>query len=180
MLLAALVTGASPALSAAGPPSPSAAAGAAPTRAVAGAARWQWPLDPAPAVVHAFHAPPTPWSAGHRGVDLAAHVGAPVLAAGAGQVTFAGSVAGRGVMVVTHPGGLRTSFEPVAATVAVGAAVRPGQPIGLVQAVPGHCAPRACLHWGLRRGQVYLDPLSLLGEGPPVLKPWAGLGRGPP
>ena len=140
-----------------------------------GTAGWQWPLDPAPAVVRAFHAPPTPWSAGHRGVDLATSVGAAVLAAGGGQVTFVGSVAGRGVVVVTHPGGLRTSYEPVMGTLAVGAAVRPGQPIGLVQAIPGHCPLRACLHWGLRRGEDYRDPLSLLGRGPPVLKPWGGL-----
>ena len=169
MLLTALVTGASPAVvSATAPTTP-------PPRVVVGTAGWQWPLDPAPAVVHAFHAPPTPWSAGHRGVDLATTVGAAVLAAGGGQVTFVGSVAGRGVVVVTHPGGLRTSYEPVMGTVAVGAVVRPGQVIGLVQAVPGHCAPLACLHWGLREGEDYLDPLSLIGRGPPVLKPWNGL-----
>lgn len=171
MLLAALVTGASPAVvSAAAPIAP-------PPRVVVGTAGWQWPLDPAPAVVHAFHAPPTPWSAGHRGVDLATSVGAAVLAAGGGQVTFVGSVAGRGVVVVTHPGGLRTSYEPVMGTLAVGTAMRPGQPIGLVQATPGHCPLRACLHWGLRRGEDYLDPLSLLGRGPPVLKPWGGLSQ---
>ncbi len=169
MLLAALVTGASPAVVSAAAPI------ASPPRGVVAAAGWQWPLEPAPAVVHDFHAPPTPWSAGHRGVDLATTVGAAVLAAGDGQVTFVGSIAGRGVVVVTHPGGLRTSYEPVMGTVAVGAAVRPGQVIGLVQGVPGHCAPLACLHWGLRKGENYRDPLSLLGRGPPVLKPWAGL-----
>ena len=168
MLLAALVTGAYPVAVSAAPTTPA-------PRVVVGAAGWQWPLDPAPAVVHAFHAPPTPWSAGHRGVDLATHVSAVVLAAGGGQVTFVGSVAGRGVVVVTHPGGLRTSYEPVMGTSGVGASVRVGQPIGLVQAVPGHCAPLVCLHWGLRRGEAYLDPLSLLGRGPPVLKPWSGL-----
>ena len=30
-----------------------------------------------------------------------------------------------------------------------------------------HCAPRACLHWGVRRGDEYLDPLDVLrGYGP--------------
>ena len=70
---------------------------------------------------------------------------------------------------VEHGEGLRTTYEPVAATVAVGAAVRRGDPLGTLE--PGHagCPFGACLHWGLRRpaGTVteYLDPLLLLGLG---------------
>jgi hypothetical protein len=30
------------------------------------------------------------------------------------------------------------------------------------------CPVAACLHWGLRRGEVYLDPLSLLA--PPEVR----------
>ena len=129
-------------------------------------ATWGWPLDPAPAVARPFHAPPTPWSAGHRGVDLAAAVGQSVRAAGGGRVAFAGLVAGRGVIVVAHPGGLRTSYEPVSNAAVVGALVRRGGRIGVVGGVPGHCAPATCLHWGLRRGETYLDPLTLLRTGP--------------
>ena len=136
------------------------------------AARWGWPLKPEPPVVASFRAPPTPWSAGHRGVDLAAAVGQPVLAAGGGRVTFAGSVAGRGVVVVTHPGGVRTSYEPVARRRAVGAAVVRGDRLGVVAPTRGHCAPRTCLHWGVRVGSRYVDPLDLVGRGPPVLLPW--------
>jgi murein DD-endopeptidase MepM/ murein hydrolase activator NlpD len=132
---------------------------------------WTWPLAPDPEVVQAFHAPPTPWSAGHRGVDLAADVGQPVLSAGRGRVTFSGIVAGRGVVVVTHTAGLRTSYEPVDARAAVGTLVAAGDPVGVISAVAGHCAPAACLHWGLRRGATYLDPLLLVGSGPPVLLP---------
>lgn len=33
--------------------------------------------------------------------------------------------------------------------------------MGTLEAVPGHCRD-GCLHWGLRRGDRYLDPLSLL------------------
>ena len=138
------------------------------------AAGWGWPLDPEPAVVVSFRAPPTPWGAGHRGVDLAAAVGQPVLSAGGGRVTFAGSVAGRGVVVVTHPGGVRTSYEPVDRRVGVGTAVARGDPVGRVARVGaglGHCAPRTCLHWGVRRGSRYVDPLTLVGRGPPVLLP---------
>ena len=78
-----------------------------------------WPLDPRPEVVSRFDPPETRWGAGHRGVDLAGHVGQPVRAAAPGRVTFAGRLAGRGVVVVDH-GGTRTTYEPVAASVAVG------------------------------------------------------------
>ena len=135
---------------------------------------WTWPLEPAPAVVRPFHPPPTPWSAGHRGVDLAASPGQPVLAVGDGRVTFAGPVAGRGVVVITHDDSLRTSYEPVSAAPPVGLPVRAGTPIGVVAPTPGHCSPGTCLHLGLRRGESYLDPLTLFGRGPPILKP---LGR---
>jgi murein DD-endopeptidase MepM/ murein hydrolase activator NlpD len=135
------------------------------------AAPWTWPLAPDPQVVHAFRAPPTPWSAGHRGVDLAAVVGQPVLSAGRGRVTFSGVVAGRGVVVVLHPEGLRTSYEPVDQRAPVGTLVHPGSRIGVVGGDVGHCSPATCLHWGLRRGETYLDPLLLVGLGPPVLLP---------
>ena len=31
-----------------------------------------------------------------------------------------------------------------------------------------HCLPAACLHWGLRAGDTYLDPLQLVGGPMPV------------
>jgi murein DD-endopeptidase MepM/ murein hydrolase activator NlpD len=73
-------------------------------------------------------------------------------------VTFAGRLAGRGVVVVDH-GGVRTTYEPVAATVPVGTRVTVGQTVGRLTA-GGHCGTSACLHWGLRQGQDYLDPLG--------------------
>lgn len=127
------------------------------------AAGWRWPLDPPVAVVAPFSAPAGPYAPGHRGVDLAGRVGDPVRTAGAGVVAFAGVVAGRGVVSVDHPGGLRTSYEPVMATVARGDRVGAGAVLGRLEAVASHCPPAACLHWGLRRGEVYLDPRSLLG-----------------
>jgi murein DD-endopeptidase MepM/ murein hydrolase activator NlpD len=135
------------------------------------AIRWQWPLEPAPAVVRRFQPAPTPWGAGHRGVDLASRPGQPVLAAAAGVVSYAGVIAGRGVITVRHGEGLRTTYEPVTSSVAVGSSVRAGQQIAVVSAVPGHCAPRTCLHWGLIRGSTYLDPLLVFGLGRPVLLP---------
>lgn len=86
-------------------------------------------------------------------------------AAAAGRVSFAGPVAGRGVLVIEVSGSgapaLRTTYEPVRATVAKGERVTAGQVVGVVQSGPFHC-PGGCLHWGLRRADRYLDPLSLL------------------
>jgi murein DD-endopeptidase MepM/ murein hydrolase activator NlpD len=114
-------------------------------------------------VVAEFSAPAGPFAPGHRGVDLGGQVGDPVRSAGAGVVAFAGVVAGRGVVSVDHPGGLRTSYEPVMATVARGDPVTSGAVLGRLELVASHCPPAACLHWGLRRGDTYLDPRSLIG-----------------
>ncbi|MFI5888823.1 murein hydrolase activator EnvC family protein [Actinoplanes sp. NPDC051513] len=127
-----------------------------------------------PRVVRRFDPPPRPWLAGHRGVDLAAAPSAEVVAAGAGTVVFAGEVAGRGVVSVAHPGGLRTTYEPVTATVAVGDRLALGDPIGRLAAGHPGCAAPACLHWGLRRDDLYLDPLALLGLGRVRLLPLDG------
>ncbi len=107
-----------------------------------------------------FTPPPEPWLAGHRGVDLVAAAGTPVRAAAAGTVTYAGMLAGRGVVVVTH-GALRTTYEPVTATVRAGQVVQSGQELGTLQDGHPSCAPESCLHWGLRRGEDYLDPMHL-------------------
>ncbi|MFI5833185.1 murein hydrolase activator EnvC family protein [Micromonospora sp. NPDC051300] len=129
------------------------------------AARFRWPLPGRPRPARRFDPPPEPWLPGHRGVDLAAGPGAEVRAAGAGTVLFAGPVAGRTVITVGHHDGLRTTYEPVRPRLAAGDRVDAGTPIG--DLLPGHpgCAAPACLHWGLRRGDDYLDPLALLGLG---------------
>lgn len=133
--------------------------------------RWTWPLLPRPEVVGRFDAPEVRWGAGHRGVDLAATVGQEVLAPADGMVTFRGVVVDRAVLVVETAGGLRTTFEPVDSALTVGSAVGRGQPVGTVAATPGHCAPATCLHWGVLRGDVYLDPLLLVGAVHVVLLP---------
>ena len=117
-----------------------------------------WPVTP-PVVLRPFDPPAQPWLAGHRGVDLDSPPATIVRSAGVGTVLFAGRVAGRGVVSVSHAGGLRTTYEPVTATVVVGDVVATGDPLGRLE--PGHPG----LHWGLRRGSLYLDPLALLGQG---------------
>ncbi|MDT9683840.1 M23 family metallopeptidase [Streptomyces sp. TRM76323] len=141
-----------------------------------------WPVGPPRAVVvRGWEPPVSAYGRGHRGVDLAAPPGTRVRAAVAGRVSFAGPVAGRGVLVVTLPAPpgavpLRITYEPVRAVVEAGARVRAGQVVALTAAdAASHCAG-ACLHWGLRRGDAYLDPLSLLPRlprrPPSRLLPW--------
>jgi len=135
---------------------------------------YDWPLAGWPRVGRPFQPPLSKYGPGHRGVDLVVDADSSVLAAGGGVVIFAGELAERGVVSVQHPDGLRTTYEPVTAVVAQGATVIRGQLLGVVQ--PGHpgCPAAACLHWGVRRGQVYLDPLQLIGHWQVRLKPWSG------
>jgi murein DD-endopeptidase MepM/ murein hydrolase activator NlpD len=138
---------------------------AAPPPTRDGPAVFHWPLDPPVTVTRRFEPPPDPYKAGHRGADLLGAAGAQVRSAGPGVVAFAGMVAGRPVISVSHPGGLRTTYEPVDPSVRAGTVVAAGSPLGALR--PGHpgCPAAACLHWGLRTGDTYLDPLSLLRHG---------------
>ncbi|WP_460859827.1 M23 family metallopeptidase [Nocardiopsis coralliicola] len=153
-----------------------AAAGPLPAAAAppAAAAQWSAPLAEGVRVVRPFAPPAERWLPGHRGVDLAAPRGAAVRAAGAGRVAFAGTVAGTPAVSVDH-GALRTTYLPVDAAVASGDAVHRGGVLGTLAAQPPHCRSGPCLHWGLRRGRTYLDPLALLGMAPVRLLPLDGL-----
>jgi murein DD-endopeptidase MepM/ murein hydrolase activator NlpD len=146
--------------------------------AVADGVRLDWPLRPRPVVVGGFDAPSPNWHRGHRGVDLAGVPGQPVYAAGSGTVVYAGLLAGRPVVSLAHPGGLRTSYEPVRAAVAVGQSVGAGAAIGELLAGHPGCSAAACLHWGAMWGPAaradYVDPLGLLATTPIRLKPLGG------
>ena len=98
--------------------------------AVADDVRLDWPLRPAPAVVRGFDAPSPDWKPGHRGVDLSGSPGQRVYAAGSATVVFTGVLAGRPVVSLAHPGGLRTSYEPVRAAVVAGQQVTAQTVIG--------------------------------------------------
>lgn len=164
-------------------PAPGSSAGTPRTSVVPGMAAptvGMWPLRPRPTVVTPFDPPLTRYGSGHRGVDLAGRAGQKVRAAVAGRVTFAGSLAGRSVVVVTH-GASRTTYEPVKAEVKVGALVGAGEVLGTLQPFASHCAPAVCLHWGLIEGETYLDPLTLVGRGPVRLLPlFGGMSGRPP
>ncbi len=143
--------------------------------AAADITRLEWPLRPRPPVVRAFDAPERNWQRGHRGVDLAGSAGQAVHAAAEGTVVFAGELAGRPVVSIAHPGGLRTSYEPVQATVRTGQLVSAGTVLGTLQAGHAGCAAPACLHWGAMWGPAaradYVDPVALVVTTPIRLKP---------
>ncbi|GAA1048455.1 M23 family metallopeptidase [Arthrobacter russicus] len=170
---------------------------------------WEWPLAPQPEIHRPFDPPERDWLPGHRGVDLAAVPGQDVLSPAAGTVSFSGWLVDRYVLAIEH-GGLRSSFEPVRSSLAPGQAVQRSQPIGRIETelpgragppVPaesepgspteatgpaGHCSAEAagCLHWGVRRGQVYLDPLDFLRDRRPSVllsfaEPIAAIRTGP-
>jgi murein DD-endopeptidase MepM/ murein hydrolase activator NlpD len=147
------------------------AVSASPARAFSGMTTWLPPVVPT-FVERPFDPPASPWDAGHRGVDLRARPGQPVRAPADGVIHFAGALAGRPVISLAHAqpiGGVtgwRTTYEGVVPRVTAGARVTRGQVIGEI-GVGGHCV---CLHWGLRRGERYADPMSLLGSRV-VLKP---------
>lgn len=129
-------------------------------------AEWQWPLRGPQEVVKFFDPPQKRWLPGHRGVDLAGYTYAPVLAVADGTVTYSGTIAGIGIVSVTHPDGVRSTYQPVTERIDEGEQVAGGDRIGYLGAVGSHCLLRTCLHLGAVRGKDdYLDPLLFL-------RPW--------
>jgi len=134
---------------------------------------WSWPLRPLPRVLAPFRPPPQPWLSGHRGVDLSAAAEATVAAPAAGTIAFAGWVVDRPVLSIDHGNGLRSSFEPVVSDLRKGDAVARGDPVGRLSG-RGHCAG-PCVHWGVRRGGQYVNPLQFVADlRPSVLLPLPG------
>jgi murein DD-endopeptidase MepM/ murein hydrolase activator NlpD len=78
-------------------------------------------------------------------------------------------------VVLQHPDGISTEYEPLrtARTLRPGQAVARGDPVGVIAGTHRGCRPGRCLHWGAKRGDTYLDPLTLMVPlGPVRLLPW--------
>jgi hypothetical protein len=149
---------------------------------------WLWPVEGRVISRFDFHAS-APYKGGqHRGIDIAARLGTPVVAATAGTVAFAGDLgdSGTAVSIETRDGRLRTSYLHLSAvSVARGQEVDRGQAIGTsgTSGRPSRAVPH--LHFGVRadgRPAGYLDPLGFLrepgDERPPPVGP-GGLRRRP-
>jgi murein DD-endopeptidase MepM/ murein hydrolase activator NlpD len=99
----------------------------------------------------------------HTGIDLAAPLGTPVLAAAEGMVAaVASGTTGYGTYVVlAHAGGLTTLYgHLLEARVAAGERVARGQPIGLLGSTGNSTGPHC--HFEVRKADRPVDPLPLL------------------
>ena len=128
--------------------------------AAAAVSGWVWPVAP-PTIARAFVAPAHEYGPGHRGLDLVAPRGAPVVSPAPGVVAFAGTVAGRGIVTIDHRDGLVTTLEPVHAGVAIGTVVRAGDTVAVADA-GGHAAA-GTVHFGVRDDGAYINPALMFG-----------------
>ena len=126
-----------------------------------GAPPWSWPVTGA--IIRGFDPPDSPFGAGHRGIDVAAAVGAIVLAPDDGVVSFAGPVGGRLFLTIDHGGGLASTSSWLSSLlVRKGARVVRGQPVATTGW--GHPdLPVPHLHFSVRLDGAYVDPLAYLG-----------------
>jgi murein DD-endopeptidase MepM/ murein hydrolase activator NlpD len=117
------------------------------------------------AIVRHYEPPPTPYAAGHRGIDMATPVGTPVLAANDGVVAFAGPVGGRLFVSIDHADGIRTTYSFLSlVSVRKGQSVKRGDRVGN-SGIGDGSSPEPHLHFGARIGDEYIDPEPLLVDG---------------
>ncbi|MFT4147391.1 MAG: M23 family metallopeptidase [Micrococcaceae bacterium] len=109
------------------------------------------------------------WNAGHRGVDLGGHRGQNIVSPADGEVFFVGNIAGKKTLSIKHTAHLRSTFEPVISPLKKGDMVKKGQVIGTLLA--DHEACPECLHWGVKTGERYLNPLLFLNLQHAILLP---------
>ena len=135
-------------------------------------ASWSWPVRGD--VITPYRNGDDPYAAGqHRGIDIAAAVATPVMAASSGDVLFAGTAGSSGLTVSVRTGdGFDTSYLHLSAiAVHAGAHVSAGERLGAVGTSGTRSAAQPHLHFGVREAgkrHAYLDPLSML---PPVVAP---------
>jgi hypothetical protein len=140
--------------------------------AASAAEGWLWPVGGA-VITSYSNDNARPYAGGmHRGIDIAARVGATVTAARSGTVTFAGALGSSGITVaVATADGLHVTSYLHLRSVAVkrGEPVGAGRKIGEVGTSGRRSAAEPHLHFGVRRAgraHAYVDPLSLLPPAP--------------
>jgi len=122
---------------------------------------WSWPVTGP--VINGFDPPASPFGSGHRGIDIAAAAGTPVLAPAPGTITFAGPVAGHLFVTIDHGGGVESTYSWVSVlAVKKGDVVAAGALVARSGAGhPGDLVPS--VHMGVKLHDVYVDPLTYLG-----------------
>src|SRR5215210_8463811 len=114
-------------------------------------AAWVWPV--AGKVITPYRNGTDPYATGqHRGIDIAAPVGAPVVAAAGGEVRFAATAGSSGLTISVRTGdGFDTSYLHLSSlAVRGGAHVSAGQRLGAVGTTGTRSATAAHLHFGVR------------------------------
>lgn len=120
-------------------------------------------------VLQEYDAPVLNWNPGHRGIDIAAAQGTPLIAPADGVISFAGTVAKKSVVSIRHSEMIFT-FEPAQTSLAVGTQIKQGETFGYVQGESNHCE-QSCVHWGVKNSiEQYFNPLLLLARHKVVLK----------
>ncbi|HEX3278693.1 MAG TPA: M23 family metallopeptidase [Thermoleophilaceae bacterium] len=134
-------------------------------------ADWIWPVRGA--VITPYRNGDDPYAAGqHRGIDIAADVGTPVVAATGGEVRFAGTAGSSGITVSirTSDGLFDTSYLHLSSTaVRRGDRVSAGDRVGAVGMTGQRSAAAPHLHFGVRDAGTrhdYRDPLAYLPPPP--------------
>ncbi|MFN0026519.1 MAG: murein hydrolase activator EnvC family protein [Acidimicrobiales bacterium] len=103
-----------------------------------------------------FHLPQGQYGPGNRGLEYATPADRIVKAMGAGEVSFAGTVAGERHVSVRHPDGLISSYAYLATiSVSRGQSVLAGQEVG---------RSGGRFQLGVRRDGDYIDPAPLLAR----------------
>ena len=135
-------------------------------------ASWSWPVQGE--VITQYRNGTDPYAGGqHRGIDIAAAAGTPVVAAAGGEVRFAGTAGSSGLTVsVRTADGFDTSYLHLSSfAVRAGARVSAGERVGAVGTTGTRSAVQPHLHFGVREAgtrHAYVDPLSML---PPAAAP---------
>lgn len=127
---------------------------------------WIWPA--AGPVLRPFSLSPDRYAGGqHRGVDISAELGSPVLASAAGTVSFVGSIpgGGRAVTIQTLDGYAVTLVQLGSTSVLRGSVVVEGAVVGVVGESADAVTTAPHVHLGVRVSadpDGYVDPLGLL------------------
>ncbi|MDQ3574303.1 MAG: peptidoglycan DD-metalloendopeptidase family protein [Actinomycetota bacterium] len=102
------------------------------------------------------------WGRLHAGIDISGGTGAPIRAAGAGTVAFAGTMGGYGnAVIINHGGGLSTLYAHQSRLgTGNGASVSQGQVIGFVGSTGHSTGPH--LHFETRVGGSPQNPMRFL------------------
>ena len=133
-------------------------------------AAWVWPV--AGKVITPYRNGTDPYAAGqHRGIDIAAPVGTPVVAATAGEVRFAGTAGSSGLTIsIRTADGYDTSYLHLSSLVDPRGRARLGGPAHRRRGITGvRSATAPHLHFGVRDAGTrhdYHDPLAFLPPPP--------------